>query len=123
VGQHQGDPKKDKAFEPLDPRRIFRAGYGADVAMAACLPGVAVVQCDAEPFEAWAWTGESGAHVVGHDVEQFGDRDIWDELEAAFFRWLGWGQPERDRFGLTVAAEGQHVWLDRPDNTISVPVF
>jgi hypothetical protein len=114
--KYEGSYRKRKAA--LDPRRIFRAGYGADVAIAGCLPDVSAIRSDAESSEAWAWTGGSGAHVVGFDVEQFGDRDLWDELEAAFFQWLSWGQPERNRFGLTVTPEGQHVWLDKPDNPI-----
>lgn len=114
--KYEGGYRKRAAL--VDPRRILRAGYGADVTIAGCLPDVAVTLGNAEPFEAWAWTADSGAHVVGSDVEQFGARDLWDELEAAFFRWLSWGEPERRRFGLTVTPQGQHVWLDGPDKVI-----
>lgn len=32
--------------------------------------------------------------------------------------WVEWGQPGIDRFGLTVAPQGQHVWLDHPNNLL-----
>lgn len=53
------------------------------------------------------------------EVEQCGPRDLWNELEAAYLTWVGWGQPGRDRFGLTVDAPEQHVWLDSPENRIT----
>ncbi|WP_242910856.1 methyltransferase domain-containing protein [Actinomadura terrae] len=115
---HEGPYRERDAT--LDPRRVFRSGYGADVAIAGCLPDVSVVRGPGSPFEGWLWTGDSGAHVVGSEVRQFGERDLWDEMEAAFFRWVKWGQPERSRFGMTVASHGQRVWLDSPDNPISL---
>ncbi|WP_245679470.1 methyltransferase domain-containing protein [Actinomadura hibisca] len=115
---HEG-PYRERS-SVLDPRRILRSGYGADVAIAGCLPHVSMVFEPGPPFEGWLWTGDSGAHVVGPDVRQFGERDLWDELEAAFFRWVKWGQPERGRFGMTVTPDGQQVWLDSPDNPISL---
>lgn len=52
-------------------------------------------------------------------VWQRGPRDLWEEMETAFSRWVRWGGPDRDRFGLTVTPEGQHVWLDTPDRPVS----
>ncbi|MFC4587443.1 methyltransferase domain-containing protein [Sphaerisporangium corydalis] len=114
---YEGAYRKREAT--LDPRRIFRSGYGFDVAMAGCLPDVSVATNDGGPFEVWLWAGGSGAHLSGSDVRQFGDRSLWDEVEGVFFRWVGWGHPERSRFGMTVTAEGQHIWLDLPDNPIA----
>ncbi|MET9648343.1 hypothetical protein AB0K71_05335 [Streptomyces syringium] len=71
----------------------------------------------ADDQKSWA----SVDYVPGHDtfaVEQYGPRGLWDEVEAAFRLWEDRGRPERDRAGLTVASEGQHVWLDTPDNII-----
>jgi protein-L-isoaspartate O-methyltransferase len=68
--------------------------------------------------------GRSGAtvdYVPGRDtyvVEQFGPRALWDEVEAAFLRWHELGKPERSRFGLSVDASGQRVWLDDPREVI-----
>jgi protein-L-isoaspartate(D-aspartate) O-methyltransferase len=47
-------------------------------------------------------------------VLQRGPRDLWDEVEAAYLRWVSWGSPARDRFGMTVTPGGQHIWLDSP---------
>ncbi|HEY2579941.1 MAG TPA: protein-L-isoaspartate(D-aspartate) O-methyltransferase, partial [Streptosporangiaceae bacterium] len=51
-------------------------------------------------------------------VEQAGGRRLWDEVEAAYFTWLGWGSPGRGRFGMTVLPNGQHIWLDDPSRVI-----
>ncbi len=49
-------------------------------------------------------------------IEQGGPRSIWDEFEEALELWEGLGEPEPDRFGLSVGADGAHrVWLDSPD--------
>ncbi|MBD0738612.1 hypothetical protein [Streptomyces sp. CBMA29] len=45
---------------------------------------------------------------------QYGPRRLWDEVEAAFRWWTGRGKPGVERFGLTVDAGGQYVWLDDP---------
>ncbi len=47
-----------------------------------------------------------------------GSRDLWAELREAFLRWVSWGSPGRERFGMTVAPEGQQVWLDDPVRVI-----
>lgn len=47
-------------------------------------------------------------------VWQSGPRRLWDEVEDAFHWWDGRGRPEHTRFGLTVTAEGERVWLDDP---------
>lgn len=64
----------------------------------------------------------SADHVPGErefEVVQSGPRKLWDETEAAFGWWLDHGRPGFERFGLTVDASGQHVWLDRPDNPVA----
>lgn len=33
-------------------------------------------------------------------------------------RWAAAGNPETSRYGVTVTSEGQHIWLDSPDNPI-----
>ncbi|WTW96010.1 methyltransferase domain-containing protein [Streptomycetaceae bacterium NBC_01309] len=42
---------------------------------------------------------------------QSGARSLWDELEAAWDRWLAYDRPPPDRFGLTVDTQGQWPWL------------
>jgi protein-L-isoaspartate O-methyltransferase len=64
----------------------------------------------------WAvvrWAGGTSAEVY-----QSGARRLWDEVEAAWHWWDGQGRPDVDRFGLTVSADGQRIWLDSPDNPL-----
>jgi hypothetical protein len=69
---------------------------------------------DAGPGGAWASVDyEPGRRA--YRVEQTGDRRLWDEVEAAYARWLSWGRPDITRFGMTVTPDTHHVWLDRPD--------
>ncbi|MEU3371625.1 methyltransferase domain-containing protein [Streptomyces sp. NPDC006660] len=51
-------------------------------------------------------------------VLQSGPRRLWDEVEAALRWWDGQGRPRPDRFGLTVDAAGERVWLAVPDNPV-----
>ncbi|MFJ9557877.1 methyltransferase domain-containing protein [Nocardiopsis sp. NPDC101807] len=49
-------------------------------------------------------------------IEQGGPRSIWDEFEEALALWGELGEPEPDRFGLSVSGDGTHrVWLDSAD--------
>lgn len=54
------------------------------------------------------------------EVEQFGPRRLWDEVQGAYLRWEGLGFPSRDDFGLTVSIASQHVWLGSPNRRISL---
>ncbi|WP_431726937.1 ATP-grasp peptide maturase system methyltransferase [Verrucosispora sp. TAA-831] len=52
-------------------------------------------------------------------VEQYGQRDLWDEIESVFDWWRDAGAPTRDRLGLTVTDTGEHrFWLDSPDAVV-----
>ncbi|MEQ4723553.1 methyltransferase domain-containing protein [Nonomuraea sp. B19D2] len=44
--------------------------------------------------------------------------DVLGERRAAHLTWTKWGEPERERFGLTVTPEGQWIWLDSPEHVI-----
>ena len=50
------------------------------------------------------------------EVEQYGPRQLWDEIETAYEWWKFTGSPERERFGVTVTPENQWVWLDHRDS-------
>ncbi|GAA4609424.1 methyltransferase domain-containing protein [Actinoallomurus liliacearum] len=39
-------------------------------------------------------------------------------MQQAEERWIAAGRPDCSRYGVTVSPEGQHVWLDTPDNPI-----
>jgi protein-L-isoaspartate(D-aspartate) O-methyltransferase len=72
---------------------------------------------------------QSGASLAADDttaddedfeIIQYGPRNLWDELEAAYQWWLDAGRPDHTRFGLTVTKEGQHVWLDGPGQVVRI---
>lgn len=62
-------------------------------------------------------------YVPGREVfeaEQYGERRLWDEVEAAYRWWEDRGRPTRERFGLSVDRAGQRVWLDTPGGVVPV---
>ncbi|MEU8266662.1 methyltransferase domain-containing protein [Sphaerisporangium sp. NPDC049002] len=121
----EGSYRKSSTY--LDPRRVVRTSTGADIAVAGLLPDVygAHAYQEGGEFHLSLWSGESDAQVhyapdyKAVAVLQRGPRDLWDEVEAAYLRWVSWGTPSKARFGMTVTPEGQHVWLDSPDNAIA----
>ncbi|QFY11236.1 methyltransferase domain-containing protein [Nonomuraea phyllanthi] len=111
----------------IDPGVVAYAPAGALLAMAA-LTGLQVtfreqgdrlflwVMDQADPG---VWT--LVAHAPGlteYEVYQLGERPLWDEITEAYFRWVEWGEPARDRFGMTVTRDGQRIWLDDPGGVI-----
>ncbi|MFG2003381.1 methyltransferase domain-containing protein [Spirillospora sp. NPDC048911] len=111
----------------VDPRTIAFAPPGADLAMSATLGEVFSKSTQAGgKYTLWLWASAgswaSATYEQGkdtYDVEQAGDRRLWDEAEAAYFQWVSWREPGRDRFGMTVTPEGQTIWLDSPDCPIA----
>lgn len=53
-------------------------------------------------------------------VRQGGVRKLWDELETAWRWWDEQDRPGFERFGLTVTAERQTVWLDSAETPVPV---
>ncbi|WP_242909787.1 methyltransferase domain-containing protein [Actinomadura terrae] len=112
----------------LDPRTATGDSYGCDVAVAALVPGLAAVEEETgqggvrlhlrDPEGSWALADyEPGRE--DYAVAQAGPRRLWSEVETAYLRWVSWGCPGRDRFGITVTGEGQRIWLDSPGNPIA----
>ncbi|MGI5325290.1 methyltransferase domain-containing protein [Actinomadura nitritigenes] len=108
----------------LDPRTVTG---DSDVAIAGMLPDVLGAERIVRGRPGLVLVDEAGtswarcSYRAGADdfpVVQGGERRLWDEVEAAYLRWVGWGSPGRDRFGLVAGVEGQRVWLDRPSNVI-----
>ncbi|MGA5409136.1 methyltransferase domain-containing protein [Streptomyces lavendulocolor] len=84
-----------------------------------CVHTVAAKRDGARPVWLYSLTDRSWACVMFRDGDtarmwQAGPRRLWDEAEAAYRWWEHNGKPRHDRFGLTVTAEGQAVWLDDP---------
>ncbi|EMF00558.1 methyltransferase domain-containing protein [Streptomyces mobaraensis NBRC 13819 = DSM 40847] len=53
-----------------------------------------------------------------YEVWQSGPRKLWAEVRAAYHWWDAQGRPGFDRFGLTVDADGERVWLDEPGRPV-----
>jgi protein-L-isoaspartate(D-aspartate) O-methyltransferase len=61
----------------------------------------------------------AGAVTAGeYPVRQLGPRRLWTEAEDAHTWWRRHQEPGHTRFGLTVSAKGQNIWLDEPGNTV-----
>ncbi|MCC3767197.1 methyltransferase domain-containing protein [Streptomyces sp. UNOC14_S4] len=116
----------------LDPRAVAECPLGAGLAITALAPGVAKIlapdltdsgRCSlllvetGEGIGAWAAVdyvpGDPDYQVTWH-----GPRNLWQEVSDAYLRWISWGQPDGERFGLTIDEGGQELWLDRPDCVI-----
>lgn len=110
----------------VDPRTVAYAPAGADLAIFA-LTGLRsrglrwedayrlwVFEADSPRAAAVTW--RQGQEEI--EVRQYGDRPVWQEVVDAYFQWVAWGEPARNRFGMTVTPEGQRVWLDEPARTI-----
>ncbi|MGN9837867.1 methyltransferase domain-containing protein [Nonomuraea sp. H19] len=131
----RGPQDKHHLTTHIDPRTIACAPAGADLAIAA-LTGLAShgsAEPDAEghlyrlwlsdPADPYSWAVvEWRPGVEEYEIYQVGGRPLWEETVDAFFRWVSWGEPGRDRFGMTVTADGQRIWLDRPDQVIGQPI-
>ncbi|MEV6008862.1 hypothetical protein AB0M29_18830 [Streptomyces sp. NPDC051976] len=76
-------------------------------------------------FWLYGISDRSWAAAVLHDeqsestVYQGGPRRLWDHLEAAHYGWAEAGKPDVTRFGMTVTAEHERVWLDSPQHLVS----
>ncbi|MGW7434755.1 methyltransferase domain-containing protein [Streptomyces sp. NPDC054849] len=57
-----------------------------------------------------------------YEVYQSGERELWEEVKAAYTWWDQNGRPGFSRLGLTVDGEsGSHMpWLDSPDNPLPI---
>lgn len=128
--QHHLDDAKVSGTR-LDPRAVVQAGAGAELAITALAPGIKLMPRRSDgtaftlmlyelgvPDGCWAACDyEPG--VDEYRVTQYGQRRLWDEVEAAFIWWVAHDSPAADRFGLTVDLEGQRIWLDSPDRPVS----
>jgi protein-L-isoaspartate(D-aspartate) O-methyltransferase len=100
--------------------------YNASFVVGVLVPGChyQLISRNGDPGDAVMWlfdpaTGSRAAATITpgateFPIRQHGPRYLWDEATAAYDWWASAGHPDYSRFGLTVTAEGQHVWLDSP---------
>lgn len=67
--------------------------------------------------ELWAVDG-AWARSEGGAVRQAGPRLLWDAVEGAHELFVENGRPGRERFGVTVTAKAQRIWLDAPSRPV-----
>mgnify|MGYP001420375044 CR=1 FL=1 len=119
----------EESVTRMDPRELVREAVGVDLALAALLPGVRLLDQPspddgahtiwlAHPDGSWA-AARCVPGSAEHIIRQHGPRRLWEEAEDAYFRWQSWGRPCRDRYGITVTPEGQHLWLDEPSHVLA----
>ncbi|MEU9337815.1 methyltransferase domain-containing protein [Streptomyces sp. NPDC048290] len=85
--------------------------------------GFAFERGDADgPVTAVELWGPDGAWARAQDgrARQAGPRPLWDVVEAAYRLYVDHDRPGRERFGVTVGAGGQRVWLDAPSRPLPV---
>lgn len=128
----RADPAREHYLATvLDPRIVARASAGADLAISA-LTGLksrssAAPDEDGELYRMWVsdpddpdcWAAvDWRPGRAEYEVYQVGGRPVWEEVVDAYSRWRAWGEPGRDRFGMTVTPEGRQVWLDSPGRVV-----
>ncbi|MBT2230538.1 methyltransferase domain-containing protein [Nonomuraea sp. NEAU-A123] len=120
------DPDQARPFTTrIDPRTLAYAPAGADLAISA-LTGLHSHTYREDDFHRMWVMGGSDQWAAAtwepkreqYEAFQIGDRAVWQEAVDAYFQWVSWGEPGRDRFGMTVTAEGQRIWLDTPERVV-----
>ncbi|MFG2071359.1 methyltransferase domain-containing protein [Nonomuraea maritima] len=127
----RGPHEQRSATTRVDPRTIAYAPPGADLAISALTGLVSNFSAEtdedgdcfrlwiSDPTDSYSWAGVLWRpNRKDYEVYQVGDRPVWDEVLDAYSRWVGWGQPGRDRFGMTLTPHHQHIWLDSPDHPL-----
>ncbi|MFC9817869.1 protein-L-isoaspartate(D-aspartate) O-methyltransferase [Streptomyces virginiae] len=107
----------------LDPAALFGKD-GFPFLLSLLLPGVALsseLDGTGAVTGCRIWTADgSWARVTEGTAHQAGPRNLWDRAEAAHQAWEEHDGPGRDRFGLTVTADGQALWVDDPARVLTL---
>ncbi|MFD9066935.1 methyltransferase, partial [Kitasatospora purpeofusca] len=107
-------PEESRTF--FDPQRVTGDRWEARFALGLRL-GDVWTAWEEDAFRLWVATTDTRSWAAVDPegrVRQYGPRRLWDEVEAAHGWWEDQGRPGPERFGWTVAAEGQWAWLDDP---------
>lgn len=115
-------------LHPHEPLGDFGASFAIGLHMPTVLKRIEFEQGRGRRFTvhlvdpgtgSWAsWHVDHGSRRSGYQVRQHGPRSLFTELESAYAWWRREGRPEHTRFGLTVSAERQSVWLDHESRVI-----
>ncbi|WP_121437362.1 RICIN domain-containing protein [Actinomadura pelletieri] len=85
----------DSPTTSIDPRTLGYASAGGDLAMGAALPGVVAREHrDGDRYTLRLWAPDAWATATyepgraSYDVQQAGDRALWDDALNAYFAWI-----------------------------------
>lgn len=115
-------------LHPHEPFGDFGASFAIGLRMPTVLNRIEFEESGEQRFTvhlvdpgtaSWAsWHVDRGPRGSGYEVRQHGPRSLFTELESAYTWWREVGRPEHTRFGLTVSAERQSVWLDHESQVV-----
>lgn len=109
----------------LDPSQVMDAPAGADLALIMNVPRLVMLRmlnddggkscflAESDNYRG-SWATCDASPTGEHTVTQYGDRHLWDEVEAAYLQWERQDRPGPDRFRLIVDPNGQRLQLDQP---------
>lgn len=128
--ERQGFESTRTKLHPHEPIGDFDASFAIGLRMSGVLNRVefaeggeevrfTVYLVDPETASWASWHIAPDHQGPGYEVRQHGPRQLFAELEAAYRWWRRAGCPEHDRFGLTVSAEHQLIWLDNETNPVA----
>ncbi len=117
-------------LHPFEPVGDFEASFAIGLRLPSVLNRIEFAEGGEQRFTvylvdpetaSWAsWHIDHDNRTGKHEVRQHGPRLLFDELEASYRWWREAGRPTHSRFGLTVSAECQRVWLDSESNPVAL---
>lgn len=103
----------------LDPAKILTLGFA--LYAGTRLPDVSLWHAE-QPGHVQVWAsrpnGAAATAATGEEVWQYGDGNLWEEIEQTFLEYEALGSPAADEFGLTVTPEGGGIWLREPHRLV-----
>jgi protein-L-isoaspartate O-methyltransferase len=118
-------PVEQTAIDPREPINDDHAQFAIGLLVPECYEWTEttehgfVQRLDDPSSGSWATVTINTATSGPYAVRQGGPRQLWDEVVSAYQWWQDAGSPVFTRFGVTVAREGQTVWLNHPGNVIA----
>ncbi|MET9508929.1 methyltransferase domain-containing protein [Streptomyces flavidovirens] len=104
----------------LDPRLLLDLGFA--MYAGARMPGVSMIHAEqGGTVKVWLMdqSGSGACCEPDEQAWQFGERDLWRDIERVYAEYEALGRPAADSFGLTVTPQGQEVWLSYPERVIA----
>ncbi|MDI3385584.1 methyltransferase domain-containing protein [Streptomyces sp. B-S-A8] len=116
-----------QSASPIDPARVLDGTWAQSFTLGLHVPDIhRTARSTEDGRQAQLWdTGGTSVSVVdyaawreGAAVTQWGPRNLWAEVVAAYATWRTNGQPHVTRYGLTYDDAGRTLWFDAPDNPV-----